>query len=128
MLRLKDVPGKNVCTAVSYLKGALLLLQNCLGLPTDTMGLLNDTMGSADCNEFSGFMNSMYFDHKRKTREITHQEYLCLAEAEYRTLYRAGKWTVSRNSPSSGFFANHGRQGRGRGDGGGCGCRRSNGG
>ena len=25
-LRLKDVPGENVCNAVSYLKGALLLL------------------------------------------------------------------------------------------------------
>ena len=77
-------------------------------LPTDTMGLLNDTMGLADCNKFSGFMNSVYFDHKRKTREITHQEYLCLAEAKYHTLYQAGKWTASRNDPSSGFFVDHG--------------------
>ena len=44
-LRLKDVPGENVCMAVSYLKVVLLLLQNYSGLPTDTMGLLNDTMG-----------------------------------------------------------------------------------
>ena len=117
-LRLKDVPGENVCTAVSYLKGALLLLQNCSGLPTDTMGLLNDIMGSADCDEFSGFMNSVYFDHKRKTREITHQEYLRLAEAEYRTLYRAGKWTASRNDPTSGFFVDSGGRGRGRAKGG----------
>ena len=116
-LRLKDVPGENVCTAVSYLKGALLLLQNCSGLPTDTMGLLNDTMGSADCAEFSGFMNSVYFDHKRKTRVIPHQEYLRLAEAEYRTLYRAGKWTASKNDPASGFFVDGGR-GQGQGDGG----------
>ena len=75
-LRLKDVPGENVCTPVSYLKVALLLLQNCSGIPTNAMGLLHDTMGLADCDEFSGFMNSVYFDHKRKTREITHQEYL----------------------------------------------------
>ena len=58
-LQLKDVPGENMCTAVSYLKGALLLLQNCSGLPTDIMCLLNDTMGSADCDEFSWFMNLM---------------------------------------------------------------------
>ena len=75
-LRLKDVPGENVCAAVSYLKGALLLLQSCLGLPTDAMGLLNNVMGSADCDELSGFMNLVYFDHKRKTRVISHQEYL----------------------------------------------------
>ena len=82
-LRLKDIPGENVCTAVSYLKGALLLLQNCSGLPTNTMVLLNEIMGSAAYDEFSGFMNLLYFDHKRKTRVIAHQEYLCLAEAEY---------------------------------------------
>ena len=46
-LRLKDVPGENVCTAVRYLKGVLLLLQNCSGLLTDTMDLLNNTMGYA---------------------------------------------------------------------------------
>ena len=37
-LRMKDVPGE---------KGALLLLQNCSAIPTDTMGLLNDVMVSA---------------------------------------------------------------------------------
>jgi len=89
-LRFKDVHGENVCTAVSYLKGTLLLLQNCSVLPTKTMVLLNDTMGSADYDKFSGFMNSVYFDHKKKTRVISHQEYIRLAEVEYRTLYRAG--------------------------------------
>jgi len=86
-LRLKDEPGENFCTAVSYLKGALMLLQNCSELPTDTMGLLNDIMISADFDEFSGFVNSVYYDHKRKTRLINHSEYLRLAEAEYHTLY-----------------------------------------
>ena len=73
-------------------------------------------------------MYSEYFNHKRKTREITHQEYLRLAEAEYRTLYRAGKWTASRNDPTSGFFVDHGGRGRGPGDRGGCGRGRANGG
>ena len=68
------------------------------------MGLLNDTMGSADCDEFSRFMNSVYFDHKRKTRIIDHREFLRLAEAEYRTLYRTGSWTASKNDPFSGFL------------------------
>ena len=35
-LRMKDIEGENVRTAVSYLKGALLLLKNCAELPTDT--------------------------------------------------------------------------------------------
>ena len=47
-LRMKDVPGKKVGTVVSYLKGDLLLLQNCSAISTDTMGLLNDVMSSAD--------------------------------------------------------------------------------
>ena len=82
-LRLNDIPGENFCMAVSYLKDALLQLQNCSGLPTDTVGLLNGIIGSVDCNGFSGFMDLVYFDHKRKTRVIAHQEYLCLAEVEY---------------------------------------------
>ena len=87
-LWLKNVPGENIYTAVGYLKGALMLLHNRSELPTDTMGLLNNIMISSDCDEFSGFMNSVYYDHKRKTRLINHSEYLRLAEAEYRTLYR----------------------------------------
>ena len=65
-LQLKDGPGKNVCTAVSYLKGALMLLQNCSEILTNTIGLLNDIMISADCDNFSGFVNLVYYDHKRK--------------------------------------------------------------
>jgi len=53
-LRKKDIQGKNVCTAVSYLKGALLLFSNTTGLLIDTIGLLNDIMRSLDCDEFSG--------------------------------------------------------------------------
>ena len=32
ILHLKDVPGENVRTTVSYLKGVLLLLKNCSNL------------------------------------------------------------------------------------------------
>ena len=32
ILRLKDVPGENVRTTVSYLKGVLLLLKKCSNL------------------------------------------------------------------------------------------------
>ena len=55
-LRMKDVPGENVGTVVSYLKVTLILLQNYLAIPTDTIGLLNDVMSSTDCNEFIPYM------------------------------------------------------------------------
>ena len=64
--RMKDVVGENVGTVVSYLKGALVLLQNCSAIPMDTMGLLNDVMVSADCDEFTGYMTSIYFASKRE--------------------------------------------------------------
>ena len=60
-LRLADVPGKNVGTAVSYLKGALLLLKKCNAVPTNSMGLLNNVMNSTDCNYFTNYMKMMYF-------------------------------------------------------------------
>jgi hypothetical protein len=42
VLRLKDFPGENVETTVSYLKGALMLLSNCGKMPNDIIGLLKD--------------------------------------------------------------------------------------
>jgi len=60
-LRLVDVPGKHVGTVVSYLKGSLMMLQNCDEVPTDTLGLLNKVVCSADCGEFSEYMKSMYY-------------------------------------------------------------------
>ena len=53
MMHLKDIPGKNVATTASYLKGALVLLHNYKAVPTDTLGILNDTLTSADCDEFT---------------------------------------------------------------------------
>ena len=60
-LRVKDMAGENVGTVVSYLKGALLLLQNCGAIPTNVMGLLNDVMVSADCEDFIAYMHLIYF-------------------------------------------------------------------
>ena len=49
---MKDIPGENIDTVVSYLKMSLLILKNCSELPTDIIGLLNDIMYSADCTDF----------------------------------------------------------------------------
>jgi len=103
-LQMKDTPGENVGTVVSYLKVALLLLENFEKLPTDTMELLRNTFYLAECNELTWFMTSMYFEHKRKTNVIDYMEYLKLAEAKYRTLYRKQEWTAAKAYPSFGFY------------------------
>jgi len=90
-LRMKDVPGENVGTIVSYLKGALSLLGNCNKIPTDVMEVLNDTFCSAACDDFTDYMKAIYFSHKRRTQVIHHMKFLHLAEGGYRTLYRNGK-------------------------------------
>ena len=96
ILRLKDAPKKKGLTAVSYLKEALVLLQNCDAIPTNTMELINDIMTSADCDEFTEYMKSIYFASKRKKILLASFTcYLNTAESEYRTLYRARKWTKS---------------------------------
>jgi len=57
ILRMKDIPGEDVSTAVSYLKRASLLLQNCCAaLPTDTLGLRNDRICLAGNEEFISYM------------------------------------------------------------------------
>lgn len=87
-LRIKDVPGDNVGTVASYLKGVLLLLHNSSTIPTDVMGLLNDVMISADCDEFTAYMKSIHFASKRDSTTIgVHMEYFNTAEGKYPTLY-----------------------------------------
>ena len=84
--------GESFGTVVSYLKGALILLQKYGGLPTHTMGLINDIVCLAECSGFSDFMKIIYFNHKRKTDEIEYTTYIGLTESEYRTFYQGQKW------------------------------------
>ena len=115
---MKDVPGENVGTVVSYLKGALLLLQNYSAIPTNAMGLLNDVMSSTDCSDFTSYMKSIYFASKRTGTVGDYMEYLDAAEAEYCTLYRKGKWTKASAPQDSGFIGDGDEPG-GRGNRGG---------
>ena len=62
-------------------------------------------------------MCSIYFNRKCNTRIITHQEYIYLAESEYRTLYCEQKWTVSKIVPASGFYVGDIKSSNGRGGG-----------
>ena len=106
-LRMKDIEGENVRTVVSYLKGALLLLKNCADIPTDTHGLLSDIMTSASNDEFCGYTKSIYYKQKRSRSTFYFVNYLKTAKSEYRTLYCAGKWTVSsHNTTVAGFYGN----------------------
>ena len=102
---MKDVPGENMGMVVSYLKGALLLLQNCGVILTNTMGLLNGVMTSTDCLEFTEYMKSIYFASKRTNTVGDYMAYLKCAEGEYRTLTRKGKWTKASAPQDSGFTA-----------------------
>ena len=103
-VRMKDIPGENIGTIASYLKGVILLLDNCNSLPTDVLGLLNDVMTSAESKVFCEYMQSIYFAHKRKIKEITPREYVEFAEKEYRTLYRDNKWNAVKTDPESSFY------------------------
>lgn len=86
---------------MSHLEGALILLQNCGGLPTDTMDLLNSITGSADCSKFRDFVKMMCVNHKRKTDVIEHITCLNLVESDYMTLCRDQRWSKSKSDPVS---------------------------
>ena len=67
-LRMKEIAGENVGTVVSYLKGAVMLLQNCTVLPTYLIGLPNNIRCSADNDDFCTYMKDMHFFTARKER------------------------------------------------------------
>lgn len=115
-LRMKDVLGENVGTVVSYMKGALLLLQNCSAILTDGIVLLNDVMVSADCDVFTAYMKSIYFASKRDSTTVGgYMEYLDTAQAEYLTPYRKGALQKRDSNSDSDFIGDHDAGGRGDG-------------
>ena len=89
---------------MSYLSGFLMLLSNFGKLPTDVLGILWDIFYSVECNDFTAFMLSVYFEYKWKTNMIDYHEYLTLTEAKYQTIYRKGKWSASTSDPESRFY------------------------
>ena len=52
-LKMKEISGEFAGTAVSYLKGPLMILQILGEIPTNTMGLMNTIMCLADRNDFT---------------------------------------------------------------------------
>ena len=63
-LRMKDITGENVGTLVSYLKGVLLLIENCANMPIYMLGLLNDIMMLATNIKYCIYMMSMYYEYQ----------------------------------------------------------------
>ena len=68
-------------------------------------------------------MQSIYFAHKRKIKEITPRDYVEYAEKKYRTLYRDNKWTSVKTDPGSTFYVDEGKRPEGGGGRGRGGCR-----
>ena len=66
-LWMKDVPGENVGTIVSYLKGHYFYLKNCKKMPTYVMVLLNDTLYSTACDEVTDFYEKYLLQSQAKT-------------------------------------------------------------
>ena len=91
MLQLKDIPMENIGTATTYLKGILILIQNCSQIPSDTTGLLSNIMHLTNYDEIFGLINLVYYNNKLGSNKIDYLEYLRLAESEYRFLYYIGK-------------------------------------
>ena len=63
-------------------------------------------MCSADNADFTGYIKSIYNDHKRQPiQKVDFIAYLCVPESEYRTLYRRGKWGKAETmTVEAGFY------------------------
>lgn len=106
-IRTKDLPGENVDTLVSYLKGSLLVLKNCAELPTDIIGLLNDIMCSAEFNDFKEYMKSIYFDHTRRMKVVDPQSISNLQNLNIKHCTENLNGPLSNIPPTTGFFGNN---------------------
>ena len=67
-------------------------------------------MVSADCDDFTDYMKSIYFSLKRNNAVGGYMEYLDTAEAEYLTLYRKNKWSKKDSNAGLAFVGDNGEE------------------
>ena len=92
-LKLSDFNGEDVNKAVSFLRGAILILKDNNALPTDFNTLLLKTFKQTSCDDFKSFVGLLEHNVELKVTTITVEETLRLFENKYTEMLGRNEWT-----------------------------------
>ena len=92
-LKLSDFNGEDVNKAVSFLRGALLILRDNDALPSNFGTLLIKIFKQTSCEDFRSFVGLLEHNVELKIKTITTEETLRLFEQKYTEMLGRNEWT-----------------------------------
>ena len=100
-LKLKDIPGENVGTAISQMRGALLRLKALDKIPNDIVDKILDTMQTSSVDKFNRFFENISFQLRLSPSSYSAEDILHLAEKTHREFVASGEWAGIHNTGST---------------------------
>ena len=97
-LKLGDIQGENVGTAISQMRGALLRLKALDKVPNDIVDKILDTMQTSSVEKFNRFFENISFQLRLAPNLYTAEDILHLAEKTHREFVASGEWTGINNT------------------------------
>ena len=106
-IRITDFPGENVTKAVSFLRGAILILRDNSSTPTDIINLTLRVFKVSSCEPFRTYVGSIDNFVELKVKQYELDDLLSMLDAKYIELLGRGEWTArsSTEGQQSGFTA-----------------------
>ena len=91
-MKLTDYAGEDVRKAGSFLRGTVMILENCSFTPPDLGQLIIKFFKTGTCDEFTQHINALDSMMTLKLLTPTPKEIIDYAEADYLDRVRNGKW------------------------------------
>ena len=101
-LKLTDFNGEDVNKAVSFLRGATLILRDNAALPNDFHTLVLKIFGSTSCEDFKSFVKLLEHNIELKVQRMTTDETLSLFEKKYTEMLGRNEWTPKSTTKDQG--------------------------
>lgn len=100
-LKLTDIKGENVGTAISQMRGALVRLKALDKVPNDIVEKILDTMQTSSVDKFNRFFEAISFQLRLQPEKYKAEDILHLAETTHREFVASGEWAGRHNSGST---------------------------
>ena len=97
-LKLGDIQGENVGTAISQMRGALLRLKALDKEPNDIVDKILNTMQTSSVEKFNRFFENISFQLRLTPNAYNAEDILHLAEKTHREFVASGEWTGIHNT------------------------------
>ena len=107
-LKLTDFNGEDVGRAVSFLRGANLILKDNDGLPSDFLTLILNIFRETTCLTFKSYVTTLEHNLELGITELSADDIMRLFENKYVDMLGRSEWTPKSitTDQQSGFFSN----------------------